>query len=131
MNPTTQDIKDILEDSIGVAELSFGTNLFIGIMPDTPDSCVGLYDTGGMAPDEAIEGLLYPTFQVRVRGAEGGYQTAYALAQSVRNALHQLANQTFNGTRYLYIFASSDILFLGPDEKGRPLFSINFRTAKT
>ena len=132
MNPTTEDIKDMLEDSsVGVGSLVFATNLFIGTMPELPDLCVGLYDTGGLGGDEAQSGTWYPTFQVRVRGAVGGYQAGYELAQSIRDALHQLTNQTFNGTRYIYIFASGDILYIGKDDKDRPLFSINFRTAKT
>ena len=131
MNPTTEDIKDMLEDSTGVDGLTFQTNLFIGTMPDTPDLCVGLYDTGGPPSDEAQSGTHYPTFQARVRGAVGGYKTAYTMAQSIRDNLHQRANQTYNATRFIYIYASGDILFIGKDDKDRPLFSCNFRTAKT
>lgn len=130
MNPTSEDIKDLLEDSSGVAGLVFGTNLFVGTMPTTPDSCVGLYDTGGPPPDEMISGLFYPTFQVRVRGAVGGYKTAYELAQSIRDNLHQRTGEAINGVTYVHIFATTDVLYIGKDENDRPLFSVNFRTTK-
>ena len=130
MNQTTEDIKDMLESSAyGVDGLAFGTNVFIGTMPDTPDLCVGLYDTGGYPPDEAQSGTYYPTLQIRVRG--GAYRAAYLVAQSIRNSLHQITNETYNSTRYIYIFASGDVLYIGKDDKDRPLFSINFRVAKT
>ena len=132
MNPTTEDVKDLLASSAAsVDELIFGTNLFIGAMPDYPDLCACLYDTGGPPPDEAVMGTYYPTFQARVRDGAGGYKTGYALAQSIRNALHGLTQQTVNGTRYIYMYATSDILHVGKDEKDRPLFTINFRAAKT
>ena len=36
--------------TIPAADLTLGTNLFLGRRPDTPDTCVALYETGGTAP---------------------------------------------------------------------------------
>ena len=48
MNPTAEDMKDILDNS--ATGLTFATNLFCFKQPDSPDECVTLYDTGGFTP---------------------------------------------------------------------------------
>ena len=130
MNSPSEDIKDILESSAVGLGLVFGTDLFVSRMPETPDQCVAVFDTGGEPPQPSFV-YLKPTIQVRIRGAKTGYQTAYTLAESIRDALHDLTNETWNSTRYVGIWATSDIFFIGYDENDRPLFSVNFRIHRT
>ena len=73
MNSSAEDLKDYL-DGISSLALTFKTNLFVARMPDTPDQCVVLYDSGGFAPYS--NDYQRPTVQIRTRGAQGGYQTA-------------------------------------------------------
>ncbi|MHA1809369.1 MAG: minor capsid protein [Candidatus Heimdallarchaeaceae archaeon] len=125
MNPPSQDFKDILVDaSIG----TFGTDIFIGKEPDSPNACVTLYDTGGFPP-QVNNKLDYPTVQVRIRGEVRGYQNAYAKAENIKDALHAQGNITQGSTKYS-IWCMSDILFIGYDDKDRPLFTVNFRTMR-
>ena len=123
MNAPSQDIKDILvADGIG----TFGTDLFVSKQPSTPDAVVTVYDTGGFAP-EGTTSDHYPTVQVLIRGDQNSYRTTYTKAENVRDSLHRLHDETWNSTKYIAIWAMSDIIFVGYDENERPEFSINFR----
>ena len=127
MNPPSQDIKDFLVDA---AVGTFGTDLFISKEPTTPAACVTVYDTGGFDPDAH---LVYdkPTVQIRVRGARGGYQAAFAKAQAVRTALRTIFNEVKNGTRYIGVWILGDITAIGDDEEGRPVLVVNARIHRT
>ena len=129
MNSPATDISVILEATSSLA-LTFGTDLFVSEMPDTPDESVCVYDTGGFEPEA---NFIYerPTVQVRVRGAKGDYVATYTLTQGIRDTLHPLANYTINGARYVAIWCQSDIISLGFDKNHRPMLSVNFRIHRT
>lgn len=127
MNSTAQDIKDILvADGIG----TFGTDLFVSLEPSSPDACVTVFDSGGF-DSEANYVYDRPTVMVRIRGDVFGYQAAWTKAESVKNSLHGLTNETHNGTRYVGIWCVGDIGFLEYDGENRPIFSVNFRVHRT
>jgi len=130
MNSTSEDIKDFLDDSSAELDLVFGTNLFIGMEPETPDECVTIYDTGGFDPSAAMS-YDYPTIQVRVRGNPGEYTEAYDLIASIKDFLHGKTNITTGGTRYIAVWGMGDIITLGYDESRRPLLTMNFRIHRT
>ena len=48
--------------SISTADLTLGTNLFLGRLPESPDTCVGLVQTAGTAPTNTF-GTSYPPNQ--------------------------------------------------------------------
>lgn len=132
MNPPSEDIKDILEGESGLG-LTFMDNLHVGHMPESPpapDNCVCVYDQPGEKPES---GYIYhkPGLQVKVRGDKGAYKSAHQLCQEIRDVLHDLHGVTINGARYICIWAESDIMPLGPDERHRPSFTINFRIHRT
>jgi hypothetical protein len=130
MNPPSEDIKDMLVASAAGTGLTFGTDIHISHMPDTPDLCVAVYDTGGEPPEPH---LVYnkPTAQVRVRGDRGGYEAAWSLAETIRDALNGVNNEVWNSTRYIGIWATGDILFIHYDDSKRPVLSVNFRIHRT
>lgn len=129
MTAPSEDVKTILlsDSTIGLA---LGTDLFISTMPADPDECVAVYDSGG-ENSEAQYNYQRPTVQIRVRGNRGEYNTTYALADSIRNLLHGLANYTVGSVRYVGIWAQGDILFIHYDENQRPVFSMNFILHRT
>lgn len=135
MNPPSEDVKTLLaaESSLG---LIYGTNLYVGEIPDVgskivaPDRCVAVYDTPGFPPEANYE-YERPNVQVRVRGNRGDYLGTHNLGQAIRNTLHGLANVTVSGARYVGIWCSSDLFFLGYDSKHRPTFAVNFRLHRT
>jgi len=129
VNPPSEDIKDLIDADSDLG-LTFGTDLFVSEMPETPDACVCVYDTGGFPPDPNHT-YDHPSVQVRVRGAKGKYRDAYVRANDIKKLLHQTTNETADGSRYLGIFAGSDVLFVGYDDNHRPLLTVNFNCERT
>jgi hypothetical protein len=138
MNPVSEDIKDMLIDStlaVGEFAATTGWSIYISQMPDddrTPDTCIAVLDSGGSAPDPDPEkDIGNPTVQILIRGSRMGYQAAWDKARAIFAGLHGRANETWNDSRYIQIFASSDIISLGYDERQRPLLSLNFAVMRT
>jgi hypothetical protein len=129
MNPPSQDIKDYLaaQSSLG---LTYATDLFVSEMPESPDLCVAVYDTGGFDP-ESDYSYERPTVQVKVRGDKGKYLIAHSLLQSIRDVLHATHGETINTGLYVGIWQMGDILFLGYDQNKRPELTANFRIHRT
>ena len=125
MNSPAQDIRIILEADSSLG-LVFGTDLFIGLMPDSPDACASIADSGGFPASPGP--YYYPTAQVLVRGIVGSYAATSAVAADVVAALHEYTGQP-DSSSYFYagIWSMYDPIFIGVDEKNRPLFSMNFR----
>lgn len=126
MNPFSVDVKDMLDGDSNL-ELTFGTDLFVGTDPTEPDNVVGIFDTSGWAPD-VKHNYENPTVQVLVRNRS--YVTGWTVAHDIMQFLHNKHEETWNGTRYLAIFAQSDVLFIGRDEHDRFMFSVNFRCTR-
>jgi hypothetical protein len=101
-----------------------GTTIFEGSMPDSPDSCICLYETGGFKP-EIKSRIDYPTFQVITRNTS--YSTGRAKAISVQTALHGLTETTIGSSRFLLIQAMQSPACLGQDERNRWEWSQNFK----
>ena len=128
MNSSAEDMSSILASALSLVE---GSVLFISREPDSPDAVVTVFDTGGGEPSSGTENNEFPTIQVRVRGTVMDYETAYALIDSIKNVLHNLASQTINSTKYIGVWASSDIIPLGYDASDRPILTLNFRIHRT
>lgn len=103
-----------------------GGNIFIETMPDTPDEAIGLYSTGGLAPDIATS-VARPGAQIIVRGSRDP-RLAAAKALAIQGALHGMHSTEFvsDETRIMLCAArQSEPIALGPDENGRHEYSIN------
>lgn len=108
---------------------SVSDDIFLGDLPDTPDDCLALYQTGGQdavhslgaSVDETHE---TPTFQVRIRNTT--YATANTQAESVKDLIDGLVNQTINSNLYISIFMQGDINSLGRDDRNRINLTVNF-----
>lgn len=104
---------------------TFGTNLFVSKMPDLPDLCITLYDSGGETPNPAWL-LDFPSVQAMVRGEENGYQTLYQKVKDVVDALLGYPSTDVSDGRLVSVRMNGGPAFLGYDEKKRPQFSINW-----
>jgi hypothetical protein len=108
-----------------------GTNLFIGIMPETPDVCVALYEYAGAAPLEVFrdmgETLERPSVQVIVRSSRNDYPTARTLIKNVRDTLTNITDETINGVRFLRVNQISAINAVGTDANDRPEFTLSLQ----
>jgi hypothetical protein len=119
-------IKDILVTAgVGVFADSSDFSLWVSAEPDKPDSAITVYDTGGDAPSPAWL-VNFPSVQVMIRGTENGYQTMFAKAEEVVNALLGYPSADFTGQRLVSVRQVGGITFLGYDEKRRPRLSTNW-----
>jgi hypothetical protein len=127
MNSPAYDIAQIL-DSSGVSAGDYTTDLVVSQMPDTPNNCICVYDTGGF--DSAAD-YVYdrPTVMVKVRNLS--YRAGYAKAQLIKSALHGLSNENWGSSRYIGIWCMGDINSVGLDENQRQIFTVNFRIHRT
>jgi hypothetical protein len=101
--------------SVGVV----GTNLFEGLMPESPGSCVTLNESSGRMPVRAMARTVVatqPHLVVTVRDAD--YETAYTKARSIEVLLQNFAG-TIGSVVYYDITALGAINSLGTDENNR------------
>ena len=107
--------------------LTAETNLFKTFMPDSPTTCVCIYDTGGATPSRDIPDGL-PTFQVIVRSSD--YETGKNLIDSIVDKLHQKrSSELVSGETFFYwIYLMGEAGHIGLDKKERDQFSVNFET---
>ena len=128
------DIGTYLNDpSISTQDLTLGTNLFLGRLPETPDTCVGVIQTAGVAPTDTF-GTSFPPLETQglqtlVRATT--YATAEALAVDVMKSLASVDNQTLTSTLYLKIEAQQSPFALERDNQERLVMSCNFLVTKT
>jgi hypothetical protein len=106
-----------------IAGLTLGTNMFKGFMPEKPDDCVLLLDTGGAEPDRELP-MGSPSFQILVRNKS--YSAGDAIMKSIVDLLHQKMNETLGSTYFYTIFLMGEAGYLGRDAKGRDEWSVNF-----
>ena len=118
------DIAEYLEDqSVGIV----GSDIFIGMMPDTTSNCIAIYEYAGNPP-ENVGDIEHPRLTVRVRNAT--YANGQIKAKTILSKLHTLSNTTLETHSYLYIRAVGSINALGRDVENRALFSIDFIVTK-
>jgi len=121
-------IKDLLVGAvppIGQWETSNAAwPIYISKLPDKPDQCIAIYDTGGQAPDPKWL-LDYPNVVVMVRAKT--YIDARQKIQDIRSRILGLPSQDINGDRWVSITQMGDIVDAGHDEKDRQLLTATFR----
>ena len=118
--------------TISTQDLTLGTNLFLGRLPESPDTCVAIYQTTGIAPMDqlgsAAPNLEQPPLQVRCRATS--YSTGEALANDVWGVLVLILNETLTSTRYLRVEALQSPFPLERDTQDRIIFVANYRIIK-
>ena len=131
MSLPSKDICDLLESESSLG-LVLGQNLFIGFEPDSPANCTTIYDTPGFKPETELEkgrDIYKPSIQVKVRN--NSYVTAGALINQIKDELHNITNQTVNGSRYIHIQCSQEPFSLGRDVNGKSQWVCNFDLMRT
>ena len=82
--------------------LVLGTNLFLGRLPETPDTCVGIIETGGQSAVEAMGGSSLPAYtrprvQTIIRAA--AYSDASGLAEDIYKKMQLTDNESMPSVR--------------------------------
>ena len=110
-------------------DLTIGNNLFLSKMPDTPDTCVCIYEYQGTVPlmtfgATAIQ-VDRPSVQVAVRAARDDYATARDLAQALRTLVSGIVNVTSSGVTILRVEPTGSFYALSVDQLERPRVVFN------
>ena len=110
---------------------TLGTNLFLATLPDSPDSCVAVYENAGSSPVFSMGSggirIDYPMLQIICRAAREDYPTARDKAENIRVLLASVLETTISGVHIMRIEPMGSVNQLGVDPKYRPLISVNFR----
>ena len=126
MNPTSVDIKDIIESDSSLG-LVFADTLFIGKEPTKPNNCATIFDTYGRPPMQTYdksEQYYYPSIQIRVRNND--YLQGWNIINDIKVLLHNRAQARWNGTLYSAIICSQEPALLDWDENNRARFVTSF-----
>ena len=107
-----------------------GTNIFLAVMPEKPDSCIAIYEATGNKPHFTMGiapwAIDRPVIQVICRAARGDYPAARNTAESIRELLGAITDQTISGVPIMRVESQSSVSPMGEDENQRPMVSINF-----
>ena len=113
-----------------------GTTIFKGILPDLPDACVAVMESGGFPPVHTMNAnpgtavVERPRVQIVCRAARDDYEAARTKAHDVMKLLDGLGERSVNGTTYKWIAAVQSPFLMGRDENGRVLISTNYDVVK-
>ena len=117
-----------------VSGLTLGTNLFLGMMPDTPAICEAIYNTTSDAPYFTMNGsttepsLENPRVMLYLR--HSSYSTGEALMYTTWKKMTEVSDDTLSSVNYLMLQALGSPEFLERDENFNVIFSANFQAMK-
>lgn len=104
----------------------------LGYRPNDPAELIVLYQTGGIEPDPNLTAKEIQSITVQAYIRSNSYESGAAILKQVRDALHQLDDQTVTvdatTMRFMKILALAEGGYIGSDEAGSDLdeFTINF-----
>ena len=113
--------------------LTLGTNLFLGRLPETPDTCVALIETAGQSAVDAMGGSSLPAYtrpraQTIVRAA--AYSDASSLAEDIYKQFQKIDNESLSGVYYLRTDGLQSPFYLDRDVQERAIFSCNYQSLR-
>ena len=127
------EIGTYLAANVTAVTLTLGTNLFLGRLPETPDTCVAIIETAGLAAVDSMGGATLPSYtrpraQAIVRAA--AYSDASSLAEDVYKQMQKIDNESLSGVYYLRATGIQSPFYLDRDGQERAIFSCNYQTLR-
>ena len=105
-----------------------GINVFLSLLPDQPDTCVSVFETGGSASLHTMGGTNpvaeNPSVQIICRAKT--YTTARILAKDVDLLMNGLRNRTINGVKYSWVQGVQAPFFIARDANNREEVGCNY-----
>lgn len=117
----TETIKDILVTA-GVG--TFGTNLFISQMPDSPDNAVCLFDESGV-PDGTSNAYAWDDMGLMVM-VRGSHSFAKSKIYQIHNAIVGLTKQIGDDGVLTQILVQTPPAQIELDNKGRRIWTAHY-----
>lgn len=118
MNALAIDIKDMITDDSSLG-YTFGTDLFISRMPNSPNNCITLYDISGASPDIGLQKEIYYRDGVQFVVRNNSYVEAMAAAWDIIESLQGRAGEIWNDVYYALILTMMTPSILGYDQSNR------------
>lgn len=121
------EIGTIADIGINFDEAGVTGEIFIDLLPASPDVAVAVTSGGGLESDSK-EPYDSPEVHLQIRG-DGDPRTAIGLWYKIYGHMHGLRNKTLpDGTYLVFALAiQSSPARIGPDENGRHQYSLNLR----
>ena len=132
--PLLSDVSTYLAANVTDTSLVVGTNLFLGRLPEDPDTCVAIYEYSGEAPTNTFGTSTLPVMEnprIQVVARASAYSDASDLAVDVWKQLQKVDNETLSSTRYQRIDSVQSPFALNRDERERMVMVCNFQVNKT
>ena len=121
------------ESLVGAPEQQDLWPCFISSMPDMPNNCVAVYDTGGEKRGRLLgTGALSLSYGLQIKVRAGTYTEGWQKAQAIEALMSavKLADVTIEDASYVIenVAQTSPVLPLGPEQgtSRRELFVLNF-----
>lgn len=127
------DVGTFMAANVSDTTLTLGTNLFLGRLPDTPDTCVAIYETTGTAPTDVFGADSAPPIEnagVMCHTRAAAYSDCQSLAVDIMKTLSKVINETLTSTYYYKVEPEQSPFGLERDEQERMVFSCNFTAVK-
>jgi hypothetical protein len=102
---------------------TFGADLFVRQMPDTPDNCVCIFDESGVITPEmhSYDADSFGTHWL----VRGSYSWASAKVLEIHRKVTNMSG-VYAGISILVTFIQNEPMFVENDDKGRAVFSIHY-----
>lgn len=127
------DVGAYLVSTVTDVTLVAGTNLFYGRLPDDPDICVALFETGGSPPTSTLGADAVPLIEsprVQVMCRAPAYADASTLSVDVWKQLQLVANDSLSSTLYQRVNAVQSPFALERDSRDRLVMACNYQVTK-
>ena len=127
------DVGTFMAANVTAATLTLGTNLFLGRLPESPDTCVAIYETAGTAPDDVFGADSAPPIEnagLMCHTRAIAYSDCQSLAVDIMKTLSKVINETLTSTYYYKVEPSQSPFGLMRDDQERMVFSCNFTAVK-
>lgn len=130
------DVLDFLVEE-DLIEGETGWTRAAAYLPPSPNQVIAVFETSGPPPESKPDGSTEteydePTFQIRGRGDEFGYEALRAKMGAIYRALHGSELSPEEGDpQYVFVYATQSGPFqLGLDKDNRPGLTWNFKALR-
>lgn len=110
--------------------ISKGINdVFVNIMPQTPQKCVVVYDVAGRSPEFTFDGAKFRKPSIQITTRDYKYDDSYSLISDVISYLEELEGTTYNNIQFIAVEQTTDIFSYDYQDEYNNLlkcFAVNF-----
>ena len=130
MSIGTEIVSLLTSNSLG----TYGTDLFLNALPETPATCGAVFETAGAGPTAGFgfPGIQHesPGVQIRFRGERYDDEGPRVKAQTAYRLFMTVQGSTLSGTKYLTLHPTQAPFILDRDGDERVVWAFNALAVK-